>query len=556
VLRAEADDERISAVRSLLGTLAGRVRLDGAEALVRAAQLTDGGVELLWTEPQPVPPRPWTTTNGGWSWSAGWHSAHVSRERPMLPTLVPLGVRENGEELLLDLEAIGSVSLDGDGMVVAAFARQLALAVAVNPLSDNVDLITVDFDVPAARHLENVRVLGIDDAVQWAMARTTEARDALARVKASSTLGARLMGRRDDEWEPLVVVAPEAQERAAMALVDAAPAGSGTVVVLAGASTAGDRIIFHSRDKAEWVGGGVMFDPCLLTEEAGSDLATLFDHVEDATEAPVALHDEPRCEESETFSPADLIRTAAEYDVLVRVLGEVVIEGCESHLTQAEVELVALLATMRADGPINIDRLATLLAHDDWRTPKTRSIQARISHLRRKLGLGSDGAPLLPDSRTATGNPNRYLISERVVTDVDVLDDAYKRSLGLPSSEAMHVLRSALDLVRGRPYTAKAGYSWAYDEHAVSRSVQVVGDVASRLIELYGECGDVAQVRATIERASKAMDEPMSEVSYRLAERQLASQAQFRELRASAQEFESRLEAFLDADDPTADSPF
>ena len=526
VLRAEADPDRMRAFRFLIGDLAGRVRLEGANARVRAAQLTDDGVELLWTEPQPRPPKPWTTANSGWSWSASWPDPLAVAERaPVLPTLVPLGVRENGEELLLDLEAIGSLSLDGDPALVSAFARQLAVAASVNPLGDNVDVVAVEFDVPAATHLENVRKLAVADAVHWSTVRATEVLGALARSSTDSVLGARLLGR-SEEWEPLVVVALGVDAQTTEKLVQTAIAGSGVVAVLAGASGAADRVVLHSTDKAEWVGGGVMFDPCLLTESAGSDLAALFEHVEEADEHAVVLHDvAPPPTESAAPDPVDATPAPPAYDVLVRVLGEVVVEGCVDHLTEAEVELVALLATMRPDGPVNIDRLATLLAHDEWRTPKTRSIQARISHLRRKLGVGSDGAPLLPDSRTATGNPNRYLVSPRVVTDVDLLDDAYKRSLGLPSSEAIDALRTALGLVRGRPYTAKVGYSWAYDEHAVSRSVQVVGDVASRLIELYGEANDVAAVRAVIDRASKAMDDPMAEVSYRLAERQLREQA-------------------------------
>jgi hypothetical protein len=229
------------------------------------------------------------------------------------------------------------------------------------------------------------------------------------------------------------------------------------------------------------------------------------------------------------------------------------VEGCPEHLTEAEVELLALLATVRPDGPINIDRLATLLAHDEWRTPKIRSIQARISHLRRKLGAGKDGLPLLPDSRVATGSPSRYRISARVVTDIDILDHAYRLSLELPSGEAISTLRSALEVVRGKPYMARAGYSWAYDEHAASRAVQVVGDVACRLVELCGDAGDLPGVRAAIERASRAIDDPMAEVGLRLAESRLSDMPQFAGLRDSAHVFAAQLASYLDENDPAVE---
>jgi hypothetical protein len=59
------------------------------------------------------------------------------------------------------------------------------------------------------------------------------------------------------------------------------------------------------------------------------------------------------------------------YDVLDRVIGEVEVEGVDEHLIDAEVELFALLATVRPDRPINFDRLATLLAQTTGEPPSS-----------------------------------------------------------------------------------------------------------------------------------------------------------------------------------------
>lgn len=555
VLHAEARPDRVAALHRLLGDMAGRVRLEGARPLVRAAQLTDDGVELLWTEPQPAPPKPWATTDGGWSWRTPWPASpqRSSRPAPMLPTLVPVGVRENGEEVLIDLETAGSLSIDGQPELVAAFITQLVLSLGSSPLADNLDLMAVALDVPGAERMERLRGTRFEEALEWTKVRTSETEAALRSTKVATVLGARLRGRVNDEWEPLVVLAPSAEAGAAKELVQVCAPGSGSAAVLTCQPSANERIVIHSAEKAEWVGLGIVITPYLVTPEAGADLAELLDHAENADEREAVLNDSPIVfDEAPTSTCADGLATKP-YDVLVRVLGEVVVEGCPEHLTEAEVELLALLATARPDGPINIDRLATLLAHDEWRTPKIRSIQARISHLRRKLGAGADGSPLLPDSRAATGSPSRYLLSARVVTDVDLLDHAYRCSLDLSFSEATPILRSALELVRGKPYTAKAGYSWAYDEHAASRAVQVVGDAASRLVDLYGEAGDLTGVRATIERASRAIDDPMGEVALRLAESRLCDLPQFAGLRDSAREFEVRLASYLDENDPDAE---
>ena len=471
----------------------------------------------------------------------------------MLPTLVPVGVRENAEEVLIDLETAGSLSIDGEPELVAAFITQLALSLGSSALADNLDVMTVDLDVPGAERMERLRGTSFEEALEWTKVRTRETEAALRSTKVATVLGARLRGRANDEWEPLVALAPAAEAGGSKELVGVCAPGSGSAAVLTCQPSANERIVIHSAEKAEWVGLGIVVTPYLVTPEAGSDLAELLDHAEHADERQAALNDSPIAfDEAPTSTCADG-SVAKPYDVLVRVLGEVEVEGCPEHLTEAEVELLALLATARPDGPINIDRLATLLAHDEWRTPKIRSIQARISHLRRKLGTGADGSPLLPDSRAATGSPSRYLLSARVVTDVDLVDHAYRCSLELSSSEATPILRSALELVRGKPYTAKAGYSWAYDEHAASRAAQVVGDAAGRLIDLYGEAGDLSEVRATIERASRAIDDPMGEVALRLAESRLCDLPQFAGLRESAHEFEVRLASYLDENDPAAE---
>jgi len=555
VLHAEARPDRIDALHRMLGDLAGRVRLDGERPLVRAAQLTDEGIELLWTAPQPAPPKPWTTTDGGWSWRTGWPASLTEgpRPAPILPTLVPVGVRENGEEVLLDLETAGSLSIEGEPELVAAFIRQVVLSLGSSPLADNLDVMTVDFDPSGAERLERLRRATAGEALQWATVRTSETETALRSTRAPTVLAARLRGRANDEWEPVVVVGLSQGAGGVEELAQVCAPGSGSAVVAECLASANERIVIYSTEKAEWIGLGIVVTPHLVTAEAGTDLAELLDHAEDAEENEAALNDSPVVFELDPTVLGAEGLTTKPYDVLVRVLGEVEVEGCPEHLTEAEVELLALLATVKLDGPINIDRLATLLAHDEWRTPKLRSIQARISHLRRKLGTGADGAPLLPDSRAATGSPSRYRISARVVTDVDLLDHAYRTSLDLPSSEAMSALRSALELVRGKPYTAKTGYSWAYDEHAASRAVQVVGDVACRLVDLCGEAGDLPGVRAVIERASRAIDDPMGEFALRLAESRLSELPQFVGLRESAQEFEVRLASYLDENDPAAE---
>lgn len=555
VMRAEAQPDRITALHHLLAGLTGHGKLDGQQPLIRAVQHNDDGVELLWNEPQARPPKPWMTTDGGWSWRAPWPTNPPANVRyaPILPALVPLGKRPDGSELLLDLEAAGTLAIEGTPEHTTTFIRQLVVSLAASPLAENLDLITIDLDIPGSAHLERIRTTTPETATEWLTARTTETAAALAKAKVPSTFAARLLARHHDEWEPLIVATATTNNHTGQLTV-AAASGSGTIVITTAPGVAGEHIFVHSADSALWVGPNVTFTPSLLPIDAAEDLAELLDHAENAEEHLV-LHDAPHTVEHDD----DLTINGAEfeegYDVLVRVIGEVDIQGCDEHLTDAEIELLALLASLRPDGPINIDRLATLLAHDEWKTPKIRSIQARISHLRGKLGTASDGTPLLPDSRAATGNAGRYLLSPRVVTDIDLLDRAYQQAQTLPSSEAVQVLSEALNMVRGKPYTARAGYTWAYDEHAATRAEQAIGDVATSLIELLAETGDTKAAHSAADRASRAFDDPAGELPFRrIEQRALTRSTDVSNERGAS--YSARLAAFIDQYDPTGEDHY
>ena len=555
-MRAEAKPDRITALHHFLAGLTGHGKLDGQQPLIRAVQHNDEGVELLWNEPQARPPKPWATTDGGWSWRTPWPTNPPAAVcvAPILPALVPLGKRPDGSELLLDLEAAGSLSIEGTPEYTTAFIHQLVLSLAASPLADNLDLMTIDLTIPGSEHLERIRTTTTETATTWLTARATETASALTKAKVPSTFAARLLGRHHDEWEPLIVATATTNNHTER-LAEAAASGSGAVVITTTPDIASEHIILHGADSAVWVGPNVTFTPSLLPTDAAQDLAEMLDHAENAKEHLV-FHDAAHAIEHDDDGTINGAEIEDSYDVLVRVIGEVDVQGCNEHLTDAEIELLALLASLRPDGPINIDRLATLLAHDEWKTPKIRSIQARISHLRGKLGTASDGTPLLPDSRAATGNAGRYLLSPRVVTDIDLLDRAYQHAQSLPSSEAVQVLNDALNMVRGKPYTARAGYTWAYDEHAATRAEQAIGDVASTLIELLAETGNTKAAHAAADRASKAFDNPAAELPFRRIEHEsLKSDATDNHNDRSAT-YSSRLAAFIDQHDPTGENHF
>jgi hypothetical protein len=124
----------------------------------------------------------------------------------------------------------------------------------------------------------------------------------------------------------------------------------------------------------------------------------------------------------------------------------------------------------------------------------------------------------------------------------------------LPSSEAIHVLSDALNMVRGKPYTARAGYTWAYDEHAATRAEQAIGDVASSLIELLAETGNTKAAHAAADRATKAFDDPAGELPFRRIEHETLDPTNISNDWSST--YSARLAAFIDQHDPTGEEHF
>jgi hypothetical protein len=400
--------------------------------------------------------------------------------------------------------------------------------------------------------------------VRWAKARANETRVVLEERKHATTLAARLAPRKHDTWDPVVVVVAtdsEAEQTQLFAeLAAVAQPGSGVVAVFLGDVPTTQERIACSDGRAQWESTGVGFAPMLVPAEAEDDLEALLSHAASATEtdAPVtaALLDDRAAalvdgdgEETDDHSTAVVIEP--EYDVLVRVLGEVTVEGAPERLTEGEVELLALLASLRPDGPINIDRLATLLSRDEWQTPKTRSVQTRISRLRAKLGAGHNGQPLIPDSRPGNNSPGRYTVAPGVVTDVDLLEARYAASFELPRSEALEVLLEGLDLIRGRPFMTRAGYAWAGDEQAIQRAQQTVVDVTCRGIELAQEAGDLRSVTLAVGKAERAIDDPMTQLPYRRLEARFEAESEHGDLLDSVRGYQRQLADFADATDPS-----
>jgi hypothetical protein len=97
------------------------------------------GIELLWSHRNAAAPLPWEAIDGGWSWRLAYDPdrvAAVDAPPHPLPALVTVGTRD-GNQLLLNVEAFGSVAVTGDHAAAEGLVRAMAVELGSNDLSAN-----------------------------------------------------------------------------------------------------------------------------------------------------------------------------------------------------------------------------------------------------------------------------------------------------------------------------------------------------------------------------------------------------------------------------------
>lgn len=485
--RIDGHQDRIAGLAALLPTLSADAL--GA-ATISAVQLEAEHVEILWTEPAPDPHGDWATANGGWSWTHPYiaEPGDVMQALPIAPLLVEVGLRDDAP-LLLDLETAGSVSITGDPETAGDVFRHIAYTLATTPLSVSVDIRAVGFNLLGSEHLDRILAADIDEAIQLAHSRTAELTELRADCEAATLLGARLSFPAAD-LEPLVILADvvglttDEVDR----LVSVGSGGSGVACVMLGRTgTAGVELSCHDSLNARWTPHNVDFVPHRVPIDGSSAVAETL-----RTEGYEDRPDWPRQSLFPVAQPCAQGEDDPEpswpppYDILVRVLGEVRVEGAPVALTPAETELLTLLACYRDAGGVNIDRLATMLSPDDWKTPKCRSIQTRLYNLRKKLGHGSDGKPLVPTAKVGRNSPATYTVSSLVRTDLELL-----LTVEVPSGPETFVVpeasgtRSVNELIwpsvgpNPTPFRSRAGYEWADRDGFVELAERALGKTRS-----------------------------------------------------------------------------
>jgi phage tail protein X len=476
----------------------------------RLLRLADDHVELVWDVPNPDVIAPWQTSDGGWSWNMGRPDTLKPSEAPSpCPGLVTIG-RRDGADVLLNLESCGAIAVDGEPSALAALVHSIALELAGSTFSDSPTVLLVGATTLPGQP-DHARVASADEALGWMRDRSDSATALLAHRRLTSLFALRARSRPQDSHEPVIVIVDPLAvgEDQLGQMLDLANGDLGTILLLSGPCP-------EASWKLECTQDDVTLQPLGLTLTSLSVSAELDCVIEEMI--PRAELDADEVEEVGECEPDQVEAVLADHvaighqrfpgvagaiderqwDVELKVLGQVRCVGAEQTLTPTELHLAIYLA-FHPNGE-SADTIITML----WPNGVAhRTFTNTMASLRRKLGTGSDGEMLFP-----LGRDSQYLykLSQRVTTDWHRFLDLVRRAEALPDQQAVELLDEALSLIEGPPFRAAAGYSWAYSDGTASLVTETVALVARRCADLHRGRGERLDAEVALQRMNRLVE--------------------------------------------------
>lgn len=477
---AHGDEDAIDQLDAALRHLASALTRVGARCRPRIVQHSDHHLDVLLDGPAPQPPPGWTTSTDPQVWSLD-RSIPLPGGEMAAPMLVVLGRSDADGQLYLDLEAEGLVSVTGDDGASRDLARSIAMELLLRSTLDTPEVIVVGdlLDPVAAETFDHVTVGGdwaevAADVVDW----IAQTHGALEENGWGNAFIGRATDAGADVLAPLVVVATDAPPPSVLdALAVHRPS---TVAVVSLGTIGAAATIIECREGTVAIPElGLRCPAQGLEDQAATDLARL---VRDAEQPELPWDDAAMVE----FSSAEVdgqgqIDEEPEYDILVRLLGDITVEGGRKSLPPKPTAVVAYVALHRS---VSSEQLQDACWSEPGLTDHRRRLRDLMSQCRASVGT----------SHLPTSSDGRYSAGPRLVTDVELFERRVTRAASLPPTEAASAYRDALALVSGKvfsyPSRARSSYTWIDTENLVNRWEVRIAGVAQQCAETYIDMGD------------------------------------------------------------------
>ena len=400
-----------------------------------------------------------------------------------LPALVAIG-KESGNEFLLNLEHMAALSLQGDPEAIGNLCAAIAVQLASSHLADDLNVMCVGFghDLSVFERIEYVP--DVSSAIERIAYQHRQNRALLGSHTHSAD--ARI-GNSGDCWHPAVALVPsELTEEDAQNLLDVC--GSSVCIVAHGLNGANWSARFDEYGLlVEPI--GLRLEPYGLSGTAVVAVAELATSAKDLRGVELEMPPVPHPTDTEVSTP---VRKQFPTDVEVRVMGTVdVLGAAQSFTSRRALDLVAYLA-FHPDGADRDQLRAHLWPPDD--PPSESTLANTVSRARKALGTDEDGKPYLP----RVSPKGIYRLRPEVGTDVARFEALVSAARSDPSDRGRQQLQTALELVRGTPFTGGGDmYRWA-DFGLRTQIDCMVDSVAHELAERCLEAGDPEGTRRAV----------------------------------------------------------
>lgn len=527
-LRVVEDPDAMVRVDQALRTLSALLReAHQVLPLLQLARIEGQQLEVHLAEPADLP-APFVGTTDPRRWVLPADSALLSVEDlaeipAPYPTLVTLGHNLHGAHLLVNLEHIGTLTLEGDDPSGTAVLAALAAEFGISVWADDLQVTLVGFlpELPGALKTGRVRhVDTLDEVLPTLERRAFERRPDLAELEQQAATSSQAVGPSLDFCAPeiLLIAGPlsHSAQRRLEAVVNHLPHAA---AVLTRASTPA-RWTLH----LDGVGGLALLSPLDMTVRPqllnDADLHQLFKLLELA-DAPShstgtsgsLVPDEPAVASLEAHRPAGVAEgrlalqavpapagderaepEAAEGDVspsttppggrtpsppkfpepapVIQLLGPVEIQhargGVEPSKRRQLTEIAAFLALHPGGDHHGLSEAI-------W--PGARAVDntrnTALSKLRRWLGTDADGNDFVP--RVVEDG---YRLHPDVRTDWQLWQELMPDG---PAAASTPTLAAALDLVHGKPFAGTNPRRYAWAERDRQDMISAIVDVAHEL---------------------------------------------------------------------------
>nr|WP_246221419.1 BTAD domain-containing putative transcriptional regulator [Phytoactinopolyspora mesophila] len=539
-LRDVSDPAGADFVDQALRTLAARLGESGDPLpALRAARLTEDQFEVYLTEPANLP-EPFVGTMDGGVWvlvtdTEDLLDGESAQAIPApYPGLVTLGQDLEGGHLMLDLEHLGALRVTGDATAIEAFLTAVALEYATSRWADDIQVTLVgrDIELEALNTGRIRRAQDADQLLRELEVRAQADRELMGHLRVNGLAAARTGGGALEASTPEIVLIsrplPEEHWRRLAALLSTEPKVA-LAIVASGAEMIDDGLGGDWELRVDSARGAVI-EPLGITvrpQQVDSRTYEQIARLVEAADAELLGAGEPELRLDDIPIPTSEARlSAGQYvDVGTLVRGDT----SDTAVDQTEQDKLSLAATdaMLRDG--DVVKLAQeehprvlLLGEPDvayakgslesskrgqgiqiaaylslrpgrsgpamdeaiWpgRRLGQKTRDTAVSKLRRWLGTNEAGEPYLP-----------YAVKDyRLHADVRSDWQDWCEMVGRQPREATtENLRTALDLVRGRPFSGirSGAYAWA-DIHAQEMIASIV-DVCHVLAERAMGVGDL-----------------------------------------------------------------